>query len=98
MAKKRPRVIQMTLENWQLAMGRARTREERGKLGGLSPGGAAAELDISRRAVYYAVERGELEMVRVHDRVGHLLFVMVTDESLVCYKAQRASQVVKESV
>ena len=55
------------------------------RVGGPSPGGAAAELGVSRQAVHRAVLRGTLDAWYVP--TGHSgYFIYVTDESIKRYK------------
>jgi hypothetical protein len=66
----------------------------RAKLLGWSPGGAAAELGISRQSVHKAIRRGDLDAVRVTDDRGRLSMFMIPDESLQAFKAKRYSRLV----
>lgn len=54
------------------------------RVGGPSPGGAAAELGMSRQAVHRAISRGTLDAWYVPD--GKEFYVYVTDESIRRYK------------
>jgi hypothetical protein len=60
------------------------------RLQGPSPGGAAAELDMSRQAVHRAIERGSLDAWYVYDGVvpglRRLRMINVTMESIERYK------------
>lgn len=61
---------------------------------GPSPGGAAAELGITRQAVHKAIHRGELDVLAVYrgDRLSHYT---ISVSSLKAYKElvrQRAAQ------
>jgi DNA-binding MarR family transcriptional regulator len=59
------------------------------KVGGLSPGGAAAELDISRQAVHRAIDRATLDAWYVSEtgeEHGARCYVYVTTESVERYK------------
>lgn len=63
---------------------------QRAKLLGWSPGGAAAELGISRQAVHKAIHRGDLDAVIVtNERTGRLSMFMIPDASLQAFKARR---------
>lgn len=62
----------------------------RAKLLGWSPGGAAAQLGISRQAIHKAIKRGDLDAVIVtNDRTGRLSMFMIPDDSLQAFKARR---------
>ena len=62
----------------------------RAELLGWSPGGAAAELGISRQAVHYAIKRGDLDAVIVNGEDGKLRCFMIPDASLKAFAAIRA--------
>jgi hypothetical protein len=60
------------------------------KVGGVSPGGAAAELSISRQAVHRAIDRGTLDAWYVSEtgeEHDSRCYVYVTDESIKRYKS-----------
>lgn len=62
----------------------------RAKLLGWSPGGAAAQLGISRQAIHKAIKRGDLDAVIVtNDRTGRLSMFMIPDDSLRAFQARR---------
>lgn len=66
---------------------------ERAKLLGWSPGGAAAELGVTRQAIHYAIRRGDLEAVMVtDDATGQLQMFMIPDASLQDYKRKREAR------
>lgn len=65
---------------------------ERAKLLGWSPGGAAAELGISRQAVHKAIHRGDLDAVIVNDENGRLRSFMIPDASLRSFAERRAQK------
>lgn len=54
---------------------------QRAKLLGWSPGGAAAEIGISRQAIHEAIRRGTLDAVAVYEGKRLRMF-MIPDESL----------------
>ena len=61
---------------------------------GPSPGGAAAEVGVSRQAIHYAIRRGELEVLAIYDgsRLSHYT---ISRRSLAAYKEllrQRATR------
>jgi hypothetical protein len=62
---------------------------------GPSPGGAAAELGISRQGVHKAIRRGELEVLAVYDgrRLSHYT---ISQSSLAAYKATLRSRATVE--
>jgi hypothetical protein len=53
---------------------------------GYSPGGAAAELGVTRAAVHRAIERGYLDAMRMQVPGGQYWFI--TQEALDAYKAK----------
>lgn len=62
----------------------------RAQLLGWSPGGAAAQLGISRQAVHKAIRRGDLDAVIVtKDDSEQLSMFMIPDASLQAFKAKR---------
>lgn len=66
---------------------------------GFSPGGAAARLGISRQAVHYAIQRGTLDALAVHDG-EKLLHYTISADSLEAYRAklqQRAFDLLQRS-
>lgn len=64
------------------------------ELGFLSPGGAAAELSISRQAVHLAIDRGYLDAWRVM-YCGELHSICVTPASVARYKASPQRRALK---
>jgi hypothetical protein len=65
---------------------------QRAKLLGWSPGGAAAQLGISRQAVHKAIHRGDLDALIVNNDEGQLSMFMIPDDSLQAFKAKRAQR------
>lgn len=61
----------------------------RAKLLGWSPGGAAAQVGITRQAIHKAIRRGDLDAVIVNNDDGRLSMFMIPDESLQAFKARR---------
>ena len=62
----------------------------RAQLLGWSPGGAAAQLGISRQAVHKAIRRGDLDAVIVtKDGSDELSMFMIPDASLQAFKLRR---------
>ena len=61
--------------------------ERDSSLKGISPGGAAGVLGITRQGIYNAVKRGSLDMVRVTER-GTGPYLIITDGGLSRYSAQ----------
>ena len=56
-------------------------------LKGVSPGGAAGTLGITRQGIYNAVKRGSLDMVRVTER-GTGPFLIITDGGIRRYSSE----------
>jgi len=67
--------LYQSLDDWQTAL-----KQEPG-LNGLSPGGVAGHLGVTRQAVHAAVKSGRLDAVRVSDG-GELRFILITNDSL----------------
>jgi transposase len=66
-------------ESWEKAHGRLGFK----KVMGMSPGGAAARLGMSRQAVYDLVRRGKLDMVKIKKKEQvRYSEIYVTEESL----------------
>jgi hypothetical protein len=94
-------IIDMLLQDWQLASARAvealpepsnpaRQLEALSGLGGPSPGGAAAELDLTRERIYQLVRLGRLDMVRIRDRKGAAPYIaMITHASIERFKRSK---------
>lgn len=77
----------ITLSKWTAAM---ETSPNSALYNGMSPGGVANQLGISRQAVHRAIHRGELDAWRVlNDRDGTLIAICILDDSLAKYKAAR---------
>jgi hypothetical protein len=57
-------------------------------LRGISPGGAAAALGITRQGVYSAIKRGTLDMVRITER-GTGPYLIIPDGSIEQYLSDR---------
>ena len=56
-------------------------------LRGISPGGAAGVLGITRQGIYNAVKRGSLDMVRVTER-GTGPYLLITDGGIRRYSSE----------
>lgn len=81
-------IKKLTVRQWQKATSESEARLA--ELSGTSPGGAAAELGITRQAVHKAIRRGDLDCVIVNDdRTGKLVMFMIPDASLKSFKARR---------
>jgi len=61
---------------------------QRAKLIGWSPGGAAAEIGITRQGIHHAIRRGDLDAVAVYDGTKLVMF-MIPDDSLRAYQERR---------
>lgn len=55
-------------------------------LRGISPGGAASALGITRQGIYSAIKRGTLDMVRITER-GTGPYLIIPDGGMNRYKA-----------
>lgn len=61
--------------------------ERDSSLKGVSPGGAACALGITRQGIYNAVKRGSLDMVRVTER-GTGPYLIIPDGAIQRYSAE----------
>jgi hypothetical protein len=61
---------------------------QRAKLLGWSPGGAAAEVGITRQGIHHAIRRGDLDAVMVYEGTKLRSF-MIPEESLRAYQQRR---------
>lgn len=80
-------VRKMNLQLWQKLT--EVSEAQRAKLLGWSPGGAAAQLGISRQAIHKAIKRGDLDAVQVNNEDGSLSMFMIPDDSLQAFKSRR---------
>ena len=84
-------IKKMKVREWQMATSESEARLA--ELSGTSPGGAAAELGITRQAVHKAILRGDLDMIHVvDDRTGKLVMNMIPAESVKAFKLKRKLQ------
>jgi len=77
----------MNMQRWEKLV--TESAQERAKLLGWSPGGAAGELGITRQAVHKAIHRGDLDAVIINGEDGHLRAFMIPDASLRAFAAKR---------
>lgn len=70
----------------------AESDRQRAELLGWSPGGAAAQLGISRQAVHKAIHRGDLDAVMVLREDGKLSAFMIPDASLKAFAEKRSQR------
>ena len=68
----------------------AKSERHRAELLGWSPGGAAAQLGISRQAVHKAIHRGDLDAIIINDDDGKLRLFMIPDASLQAFAERRS--------
>lgn len=80
----------MDMRRWQELV--TESDLERAKLIGWSPGGAAAQLGISRQAVHKAIHRGDLDAVIINGDDGKLQAFMIPDASLRAFAQRRAQR------
>lgn len=84
-------IKKLTVRQWTALTSESEARLA--ELSGTSPGGAAAELDISRQAVHKAILRGDLDMIHVvDDRTGKLVMNMIPAASIKAFKLKRKLQ------
>jgi len=76
-------VKRMQISTWQKATAAVASA----KLIGLSPGGAASELGISRQGVHDAIRRGALDAYAVY-RGTKLAFFIIPTQSLDAYRGR----------
>lgn len=77
----------MDLDHWQRLVDGA-APDGLKNLEGVSPGGAAARLRVSRQAIHDAINRGKLDAIRITLK-GQLAAIIVTDASLEAYEKLR---------
>lgn len=77
-------------ERWEKLV--AESDRRRAELLGWSPGGAAAEVGISRQAIHQAIREGRLDAVMVQNEEGKLKAFMIPDESLKAFAEKRAAR------
>lgn len=65
---------------------------QRAELLGWSPGGAAAEVGISRQAIHQAIREGRLDAVIVTHEDGRLRMFMIPDASLKAFAEKRTAR------
>jgi len=80
--------IEMTMAEW--AKRTRPTRADHLRFNGYSPGHVAAELGITRQAVHQAIDRGDLDAVRIVGKDGRLRAIVISQESINAFAALRA--------
>ena len=83
-------VRKFSIDRWIKAVASAHGKPAAAELNGLSPGGVASQLEISRQAVHQAVHRGDLDAIIVNDGNGKLRMFMITASSIERFKQKRA--------
>src|SRR5690606_34859940 len=84
----------MTVREWQDLCAKLGSQDNwnqlRDDLGGPSPGGAAAELGVSRQRVHQLIEEGKLDVVELREtKWSRPHVIMVTETSLRRWRASR---------
>ena len=88
---RQPMIKKLTVSQWQHLT--SKSEKHLAELSGTSPGGAAAELGISRQGVHKAILRGDLDMIHVvDDNRGKLVMNMIPAASIKAFKAKRQIQ------
>jgi hypothetical protein len=90
-------VRDMLMHEWQIECSRAagelsdqEARAALAHLGGPSPGGAAAELGLTRQRIHQLVNEGKLDMIRLRDRPRARPHVwMITEASLTRFRKSK---------
>lgn len=85
-------VRKFSLDRWLKAVAQADGKPSAAELNGLSPGGVASQLEISRQAVHQAVHRGDLDAVIVTDDDGKLRMFLIPLYSVERFKAKRQAR------
>ena len=83
----------MLLREWMLLcaeLGSQNRLEELDVIGGPSPGGAAAELEVSRQRIHQLIAEGKLDVIELRETAWALPHVvMITSASLRRWKSSR---------
>jgi len=77
----------MTMDEWTEACESANPAEQKDLIGA-SPGAVGVALGISRQAVHQAIQRGDLDAIRIEDN-GKLRAIMITPSSYQRYVQYR---------
>jgi len=80
----------MTVRQWQDLLERT-PDDQKADVIGLSPGGAAALLNVTRQAVHNAIDRGLMSATRVRDR-GKLISINIPYSDIQRYKLEHAKK------
>lgn len=73
---------------WGLLLAERRDdRSHQRRWNGPSPGGAAADLNVSRQRVHQLLANGVLESITLTDAIGRKIAFLITQESIDRYKA-----------
>ncbi len=72
-----------TLKEWYEAMEKSKDET---RFNGVSPGGAANRLGVTRQTIYNLLKRDQLDRITIVDSDGDKLAVLITMESLIRYK------------
>jgi hypothetical protein len=77
------------ISEWARALDQADNEDD---LNGLSPGGAAERLGVTRQTVYNLLKRGDLDRVTIVDSEGKKFGVIITNASLLRYQEKESQQ------
>lgn len=82
----------MTYDDWGAELARTRGGPEYAEFMGPSPGGAAAQLKVSRPFIHKLMLQGRLDAIYLRHRgEGRATAILITDASIARYKLSRAS-------
>ena len=80
----------MTIDEWGKQIASLDKRSTKYKqIMGLSPGGAASYLNITRQMLHKLIKQGKLDKIDCVDSTGHLVATLVSDYSIAKYAKER---------
>ena len=77
----------ISLKDWSKGL-----QEKEDDFNGLSPGGAASSLGVTRQTIYNLIKRGDLDRITILDDAGKTLAVLITTSSLIRYRAKMSEE------
>jgi hypothetical protein len=78
-----------TLRQWHDALSNSENPDE---FNGVSPGGAASILGVSRQTIYAMLARDDLDRLTLIDRAGKQIAVLITDASIIRYRLSQETR------
>ena len=77
--------LKLTIDEW-VSKNQELDNEGLPNFNGLSPGGAASRLGVSRQRISQLVKEGKLDRIEIIDDAGHQLGVLITSDSIERFK------------